>query len=199
MTLNERILQDLHLSEKRLLHTIGVAACAKQLAVRHFPSLSPEKMEIAGLLHDFTKEKTLDEQKSLCVKYKIEITPEEADIPKLYHGKTAAAIAKYEYGLDDEIASAIYYHTTGRANMTDAETVLYFADYIEEYRTDKGCIDVRKYYLKLLKKETDPMIALKKGVLYSFDMTIKHLLHKNEKISFATITTRNTIIEQLQS
>jgi len=197
MTTNERILGDLNLSKNRLLHTIGVAACAKELAQRHFPLLSPEKMETAGLLHDFTKEYTVDEQKALCQKYNIVISPDESKIPKLYHGKTAAAIAKNVYGVDDEIASAIYYHTTGRADMTDAETVLYFADYIEKYRTDKGCIKVRNYYLKLLKSEDDSLIALKKGILYSFDTTIKHLLKKVENINYATIEARNSIIEQI--
>ena len=198
MTLNERILKDLRLSEKRLQHTKGVAACAKLLAARHFPSLSPEKMETAGLLHDFTKEYTLEEQRALCIKYGIEIPSSEADIHKLYHAKTAAAIAKYEYDTDEEISSAIYWHTTGRSGMSDAETVLYFADYIEEYRTDKGCIRVRNNYIRHLKKESDPLIALKKGVLYSFEVTIKHLLHKNEKICLATIEARNYMIERLR-
>jgi len=199
MTINEKILNDLNLSEKRLLHTRGVAACAKQLAQRHFPSLSSAKMETAGLLHDFTKEYSLDEQKALCQKYNIVMLPVEAKSPKLYHAKTAAAIAKYEYNVDDEIASAIYYHTTGKANMTDAEAVLYFADYIEEYRTDKGCIDVRNYYLKLLKKESNNQIALKKGILYSIDITIAHLIKKGEIIGYDTISARNFLVVELNS
>ncbi|HAN22049.1 MAG: hypothetical protein A2Y15_01360 [Clostridiales bacterium GWF2_36_10] len=197
MTTNEKILNDLRLSKKRYLHTMGVVACTKELAKRHFPLLSTEKLETAALLHDFTKELSVEEQKALCQKYNIAITAEDEKIPKLFHGKTAAAIAIHEYSADEETASAIYYHTTGRANMTDMETVLFFADYIEDYRTDKACIDVRKYYEKCLKQEDKHLIALKKGVLYSFDTTIKHILDKKELISYTTIEARNSLLEDL--
>jgi predicted HD superfamily hydrolase involved in NAD metabolism len=197
MSLKERIIGDLKLSEERFQHTMGVAKCAKELVQRHFPALSADKMEIAALLHDFTKEYTLEEQKELCKKYNIYISPDEADVPKLYHAKTAAAIAKYVYGVDKETESAIYYHTTGRAGMTDAEAVIYFADYIEENRTDNACVEVREYYLKRLKKEEDPLVALKKAILYSLDMTIKHLINIEQNICTATIEARNDIIKYL--
>lgn len=199
MTKNEKILNDLRLSQKRFLHTLGVVKSAKQLAERHFPQLSLENIETAALLHDFTKEYSFDEQKMLCEKYNITVATEDKYIPKLYHAKTAAAIAKHEYFVDDETASAIYYHTTGKANMSDAETVLYFADYIEENRTDKACIKVREYYLKCLKEEVNPLIALKKSILFSFDMSIKHLLEKNEKICYEAIAARNNIINYLNT
>lgn len=197
MSLKDQIISDLKLSEERYQHTLGVAKCAKELAQRHYPHLSAEKMEIAALLHDFTKEYTLEQQKELCEKYNIYISPDEADSPKLYHAKTAAAIAKYVYGVDKETEDAIYYHTTGRAGMTDAEAVLYFADYIEENRTEKACVMVRDYYLKQLAKEKDHIVALKKGILYSLDMTIKYLIRKNLNICIATIEARNDIINYL--
>lgn len=197
MSIKEQIIRDLKLSEKRLKHTFGVAKCARELALRHYPHLSADKMEIAALLHDFTKEYSLDEQKALCEKYNIYISPDEALSPKLYHAKTAAAIAKYVYGLDKEIESAIYYHTTGRAGMTDAEEVLYFADYIEENRTDKACVDVRNYYLAQLSAEKDLIVALKKGILYSLDTTIKYLIEEGQYICASTIEARNHFIKYL--
>lgn len=197
MNLKEQILSDLKLSDKRLQHTLGVAKCARELAQRHYPNLSPDKMEIAALLHDYTKEYTLDEQKELCEKYHIYIAPDEALSPKLYHAKTAAAIAKYVYGVDKEIESAIYYHTTGRAGMTDAEAVLYFADYIEENRTDKACVAVRNYYRKQLATEKDHIVALKKGILYSLDTTIQYLIAEEQYICIATIEARNDLIKYL--
>ncbi len=197
MSLKEQIISDLKLSEERYIHTLGVAKCAKALAQRHYPNLSADKMEIAALLHDFTKEYTLEQQKELCKQYNIYIPPEEAGSLKLYHAKTAAAIAKYVYGVDKETESAIYYHTTGRAGMTDAEAVLYFADYIEENRTEKACVMVREYYLKQLATEKDHIVALKKAILYSLDMTIKHLLKIEQSICIATIEARNDIINYL--
>ncbi|PKM62927.1 MAG: hypothetical protein CVU97_02825 [Firmicutes bacterium HGW-Firmicutes-21] len=198
MTMTEKIIKDLRLSNERFLHTLGVADCVKRLAERHFPLLSTEKLEVAALLHDFTKEYSTDKQLVLCKKYNIVMTDEEAKTPKLYHAKTAAAIAKDTYGVDDYTASAIYYHTTGRANMTDAELCLYFADYIEDYRTDKACIKVREYYQKLLAKERDHLVALKKGVLYSYDSTIMHLIKKGENINPTTIEARNQLVDEIK-
>ena len=44
-------------------------------------------------------------------------------------------LAKTNYEVDDEeILSAIAYHTTGRPNMTILEEILYVADYIEPER-----------------------------------------------------------------
>ena len=197
MSLKVQIISDLKLSEERFQHTLRVVKCARELTQRHFPDLSVDNMEVAALLHDFTKEYTLAEQIELCRKYNIYISPEEADVPKLYHAKTAAAIAKYVYGVDKETESAIYYHTTGRAGMTDAEAVIYFADYIEENRTDKACVEVRDYYLQQLAKEKDPLIALKKGILYSLDVTLKHLIKKELFICITTIEARNDILKYL--
>jgi len=198
MTANEKIIKDLRLSKERFLHTMGVADCAKKLARRHFPSLSAEKTETAALLHDFTKEYSLNEQIALCRKYNIALTDEEKKTPKLYHAKTAAAIAKHQYGVDEETASAIYYHTTGRANMTVAEVCLYFADYIEEYRTEESCVKVREYYESLLFKEQSHLTALYKAVVYSFNMTILHLLEISESINTETVNARNWYINILK-
>lgn len=198
MTTKEKIIRDLKLSKERYAHTMGVAACAKMLAKRHFPSLSVENIEIAALLHDFTKEYSLEEQKKLCKKYNINIPSEEVKIPKLYHAKTAAAVAKNVYGVDEEIVSAIYYHTTGRANMTEAEMVLYFADYIEENRTEKACVEARDYYLNLLKTEKEPLAALKKAILFSLNMTINFLSQKEESICITTIEARNWLVEDIK-
>jgi len=197
MTKAEIILKDLKLSKKRLLHTLGVVESAKTLAKRHFPNLSLEKTEVAALLHDFTKEYSQEEQKELCKKYNIYIPSEEADIQKLYHAKTSAAVAKFIYGVDEETESAIYYHTTGRANMTDAEMILYFADYIEPNRTEKSCVEVREYYNKCLVSEHNHLKALKKSVLFSLDQTIKYLLKDNEKICVATIEARNSLLDYI--
>ena len=45
-------------------------------------------------------------------------------------------MAKNKYGItDEEILSAITWHTTGKDNMTDLEKIVFCADYIEPSRT----------------------------------------------------------------
>ena len=55
---------------------------------------------------------------------------------KLLHSKTGACVARHVYGVSDDIYEAIFWHTTGKADMTLLEKVLYLADYIEPSREE---------------------------------------------------------------
>ena len=62
---------------------------------------------------------------------------------KLLHSKTGAAVARDKFGVTDEIYNAIYYHTTGKADMTLLEKIIYLADYIEPSRSFPGVEELR--------------------------------------------------------
>src|SRR5690606_29604756 len=63
---------------------------------------------------------------------------------ELWHGPVASFMIEQEYGVEDEaIKKAIYYHTTGRANMSDLELIVFVADYIEPGRSFPGLDEVR--------------------------------------------------------
>ena len=55
-----------------------------------------------------------------------------------------AAIARDLFGVSDEIYWAIYWHTTGKADMTKLEKVIYLADYIEPSRDFPGVEKLRR-------------------------------------------------------
>jgi nicotinate-nucleotide adenylyltransferase len=57
---------------------------------------------------------------------------------KLLHAKTGAAAAKVLFGSPENICSAIRWHTTGKADMTLLEKIIYLADYIEPTRAFEG-------------------------------------------------------------
>lgn len=60
------------------------------------------------------------------------------------HGPVCAALMKSEYDItDDEILTAIAYHTTGRAQMTKTEKIVFIADYIEPERQIPGVEEIR--------------------------------------------------------
>ena len=92
----------------------------------------------AGILHDCTKYLELVPQLHLCEKYGIPLDDLEQKAVKLLHSKTGACIAKYIFGEPDEVYEAIFWHTTGRANMTLLDKILYMADYIEQTGILKG-------------------------------------------------------------
>ena len=79
---------------------------------------------------------------------------------KLLHAKTGAALARDVYGADDEIYNAILWHTTGKANMTLLEKVIYLADYIEPNRDFDGVEDLRKVVWEDLDKGLEMGLAM---------------------------------------
>ena len=85
----------------------------------------------------------MEEQLALCRQYGIRLDELEQRALKLLHAKTGAAIARDLFGVDDEIYSAIYWHTTGHANMTLLEKIMYLADYIEPTRNFPGVNELR--------------------------------------------------------
>ena len=80
----------------------------------------------------------------LCEKYGIPLDDLEQKAVKLLHSKTGACIAKYIFGEPDEVYEAIFWHTTGRANMTLLDKILYMADYIEPNRDFDGVEELRR-------------------------------------------------------
>lgn len=122
------------LEPKRYEHTLSVAYTAANLAAVH--GVDIEKALVAGMLHDCAKCLSYKKQMSLCAKNHIVLSETEAqeDSP-LLHAKAGGALAKQEYGIiDEDILNAIYYHTTGRPQMSPLEQVIYIADYIEPGR-----------------------------------------------------------------
>ena len=179
-----RILQDLEreLSPKRLRHTLGVARTARELAAKF--GADAEKAELAALLHDRTREKTLAEQLIICEKYDIITEEQERGSAALLHSATAAAVARDVYGVPEDVAAAIACHTVGRVGMTPLDKALCLADYIEPSRDFPGVDDLRRTACE------NPDRAL----LQAFDGTIRHLLDKGSPIHPATVAARNDLL-----
>lgn len=129
------------LPAKRFEHSLGVEYTAGTMAFVH--GVDYEKALIAGLLHDCAKYVPNDKKISKCEKRGILISECEYKNPELLHAKLSAVYAKEKYGVTDEdILSAITYHTTGRPAMTTLEKIVYIADYIEPNRTELPEMDM---------------------------------------------------------
>lgn len=121
------------LTPRRFIHTIGVRYTAASLAMRY--GLSIEDASMAGVLHDCAKCFSDDELVKKCIKHNLECTDVELRNGFLLHAKLGAFYAKKKYGIENEdIISAIRYHTTGKAGMKPLEAVVFTADYIEPGR-----------------------------------------------------------------
>ena len=121
------------LSVKRFDHTIGVSYTAAAMAMRY--GLNVDRAAMAGLLHDCAKYMTDDELIEKCTKYGIECSETELRNGYLLHAKLGAYLSKEKYGIEDEeICSAVRYHTTGKPAMSVLEAIVFTADYIEPGR-----------------------------------------------------------------
>lgn len=121
------------LSVKRFDHTIGVSYTAAAMAMRY--GLNVDRAAMSGLLHDCAKYMTDDELIEKCTKYGIECSETELRNGYLLHAKLGAYLSKEKYGIEDEeICSAVRYHTTGKPAMSVFEAIVFTADYIEPGR-----------------------------------------------------------------
>ncbi|MEG0940538.1 MAG: nicotinate (nicotinamide) nucleotide adenylyltransferase [Oscillospiraceae bacterium] len=131
-----------YLNEKRIPHVRGCEQTAVSLAERWGADkgLAAE----AGILHDITKKLKAEEQLNLCEKYDIIADGDEKNNYKLLHAKTGAALSRELFGISDAVYGAIYWHTTGRENMTLLEKIIYMADYMEPHRDFDGVLELRR-------------------------------------------------------
>ena len=170
-----------YLKHKRIPHVLGTEQEAIRLAERYGADV--EKARVAALLHDCTKKLDMDEQLALCRRYGIELDELEREALKLLHAKTGAAIARDVFGVDDEIYSAIRWHTTGRAGMTLLEKIMYLADYIEPSRDFPGVDKLRAVCYK----------DLDEGLLMGLEMTIEEMTGMGNPVHRATIEARDAL------
>lgn len=122
-----------NLTEKRFNHSIQVAKEAKSLAIEH--NENKEKAFLAGLVHDCCKCFPLPKIYESCEKYNFKLDDVLKKQPDLAHSFLGYYVAKDIYNIQDEdILNSIKYHTTGKANMSNLEKIIYIADYIEPTR-----------------------------------------------------------------
>jgi len=144
----DRTRQQLPLS--RWEHTLRVVDTAAILAERY--GADKEKVDTAAILHDYCKFWTAEELIFAIKQYKL---PQDLLLynQELWHGPVASVVAAKELGItDQEIIHAIFYHTTGRPNMSLVEKVVFLADYIEPARKFPGVDAARSCALESLDK-----------------------------------------------
>ena len=120
------------LRRKRTPHVLGAEETAAQLALRW--GEDEDTARRAALLHDCTKKWSGEQHRALFRQYHVALDPEEWAEEKLYHAISGAAVARHIFGVSPGIESAIRWHTTGKADMTTLEKIIYLADYIEPTR-----------------------------------------------------------------
>ena len=144
----------------RYQHTLGVVDTAVKLA-EHYGTVPINKARMAALLHDCGK----------------------SIGDALSHAGIGAELAANEFGVKDkEILSAIACHTTGKAEMTELEKIIFIADYIEPGR-DKAP------NLELLRKKA--FVDLNETMALILEDTLSYLREIGADIDEQSVKTYN--------
>ncbi len=170
------------LSEHRFLHVNGVVKRAIEYAEKY--DIDIEIVKLTALAHDIAKELSLEEMNEYINKYNIELDDIEKINHNLLHAKVGAAICKYEYGFTEDMVNAVRYHTTGRANMSLLEKIIYLADATEENRKYSSL----PYYVTIIKENID------KGIVEVDKWVINNLIENNKMIHLNSIDCYNYYI-----
>lgn len=138
-----------NISTKRYEHILSVAKETQKLC--DIFGGNKEKCYIAAMFHDLAKEFTDEEFFEAIKKYNLK--EEYYDNLKVVHGKVAEKLMIEEWNVENqEILDAVSFHTTGRANMTQTDKIVFIADGIEPLRTYDRVDELREIAYKDLDK-----------------------------------------------
>lgn len=187
------------MSPKRYRHTVEVERMAERLGALYAPDQIP-LLRAAALLHDITKEFSLQTQLQILKKFDIITYYSDEISPKTLHARTAACLIPEQYPAfaSPVVVDAVRWHTTGRAGMTVCEKIIYLADYIDMSRTFPDCVELREMFWCADPESMNPAereAHLRRVLISSFDRTVRALLEEGGLISIETMQARNELIE----
>ena len=159
------------LKENRVSHVLGCRDTAVRLA-RCWGADETDAAR-AALLHDITKALDGPLQLTLCDAYGIMLGAFSKQNPKTLHALTGSLVAERIFGENAAVVDAICHHTTGKADMSLLEKIIYVADYMEPNRDFPGVERLRELAF------TDLDAALKLGL----EMTVTMLKERGAEIS----------------
>ena len=179
------------MSEFRFNHTLGVERMAARLSELYCPE-KELMLRAAALLHDVTKDYGFEEQLAVFEKYGVKPTEEQLAAMPTIHALTAALIIPdaYPYFAETELIDAVRYHSTGRADMTLYDKIIYLSDYIEDTRKFEDCIALREEFYSAEPEKMDEkerIAHLNRVLLHAIEITVADLEEKGRAIDSFTL------------
>ncbi|MBR5191602.1 MAG: bis(5'-nucleosyl)-tetraphosphatase (symmetrical) YqeK [Clostridia bacterium] len=175
------------LTPQRLYHSICVAEQAKHLAEKF--GGDSEKAYTAGLIHDIMRYEPVEKMLELIENDGQILTDSEKNITVTLHAIAGEIFLRKELGVtDNEILSAVRWHTTGKEDMTLLEKIIYVADLTSEDREYPDIIEVRAM----------PEESLDKTCLRGLSFTIEDNAKKCRPIHIDTVKAYNYLAERIK-
>ena len=171
------------LTSKRLYHSICVAEKAKHLAEKY--GSDPEKAYTAGLVHDIMKNESAEKMLEMIENDGQVLSDNEKAITVTLHAVAGEVYLRKELGVtDEELLSAVRWHTTGKENMSLFEKIIYVADLVSDDREYPDVNEVRQ-----LAEEN-----LDKTLLRGLSFTIEDNAKKKKLIHNDTVKAYNYLV-----
>lgn len=168
------------LTPDRLYHSICVAEKAKHLAEKY--GADPEKAYTTGLVHDIMKKESAEKMLELIENDGQVLGKNEKRITVTLHAIAGEVYLRKNLNVtDEEILSAVRWHTTGKENMSLFEKIIYVADLVSD---DRDYPDVKE--VRQLAEEN-----LDKTVLRGLSFTIEDNAKKYKPIHIDTLKAYN--------
>lgn len=186
------------LSEKRFKHTLAVRDMALRLGKIYLPNQLSE-LEYAALLHDITKELSVEENISLIGDLWQSLSYEEKISPQIFHAYSAPALIKRDFPkfATENVLSAVFKHTVADEDMTVFDMIIFLSDFIEEGRIYEASIATREYLFSNIScEERDNIRALINSCIMEIDFTIEHIKKKGGNIVPKTLLARKSLVEK---
>ena len=159
------------LNPNRVAHVLGCRDTAVELAKCW--GADETDAARAGILHDITKALDGPLQLTLCEAYGKILSDFSRKYPKTLHALTGSLVAERIFGENEAVVNAICHHTTGKADMSLLEKIIYVADYMEPNRNFPGVEKLRELAF------SDMDGALQLGL----EMTLVHLKNQGAEVS----------------
>ena len=176
------------LDDYRYNHSICVADEAKRLAEKY--GADSQKAYFAGLVHDITKNYSREEHLKIFDNFGIILSDVEKNSDKLWHAMSGSVYIKEYLGVNDnDIVSAVRYHTTAKSDMTLLEKVIYVADFTS---SDRNYPDV-----DVMRQLSDK--SLEEAMIYALKYTIDELIDRDAVMHPDTLCAYNFLISNNNS
>jgi len=171
-----------NLSEYRVKHSFKVVKYCLVLAKKSGNKVNRDKIILAALIHDITKEKEVSFHYAILKRHNVK---NYKSFPNLIlHSKTASLFVEETFGFYDLMVSkAVLEHTVGSAIMVLFSKVLFAADYLANLSKDGV-----RYNLEL---------SINRICLKKIQKSLFLLIKKENKICLDSIKAYNSFIEGL--
>ena len=171
----KKIKKDLkrNLSHDRYCHSIRVAE--ESLALAKVYGCDLENAYLAGLVHDIAKEFNEEENLYWIKKYNLSEKLLDSKFKKIRHALIGSIVVKELYGLSEDIAQAVSYHTVGNLKMNLLDKIVFVADKIESGKKYPGIeeerilayLDINKALIMCLSNQRRKL--KREGKVFHFD------------------------------